>query len=410
MGNGYAIEGVPYAGRLAVLSVRLHLDFNPAGVSARQFQNEMVWNHLRVAFKPSRDVDYMISGTPTEPILANAAAEFMELADPRGGYLTFGALRGRFDLLDDLIEYVERGFAPRHGRGALVGRLLDILALDNARPRNIARGTLLYHSVPIPVLDYLRCLLPDSRYHAVLQQLPANGSRISPTQRAIPLEQAFKNAYLHTTHYVRAGDDAILGTEFLWAVWARGCAFLLGRENRICTRALPIHWTTLKGTGVQADDGGVQTAADMEYAISSPDPPYGHRDKREIRVPLSRHLCSVILHIDVDNQLGIAFPLRPEPFNVFKEGVTPKPVLAMYHLYRNASRAAPCDVDEEETTYPSFSEAPAYEILFHLLTTETYGVIDKAMEVRISKLLDEEVIDETACSHMMPDGTSWFEN
>ena len=62
---------------LAAISVRLMLDFEPRGISAIEIENLMVVSHLRVANVIPSNREYMISSTPSEPIVAEAAAQVL---------------------------------------------------------------------------------------------------------------------------------------------------------------------------------------------------------------------------------------------------------------------------------------------------------------------------------------------
>lgn len=62
---------------LAALSVRLLLDFEPRRITAIDTENLMVAGHLRVANVIPSHREYMFSSTPSEPIVAEAAAQVL---------------------------------------------------------------------------------------------------------------------------------------------------------------------------------------------------------------------------------------------------------------------------------------------------------------------------------------------
>lgn len=64
------------AAKWAVLSTRLSLDFESAQYceSARQMEANQVASHMRILYSVPKHREYMRSGTPSEPILAEAAA------------------------------------------------------------------------------------------------------------------------------------------------------------------------------------------------------------------------------------------------------------------------------------------------------------------------------------------------
>ena len=64
---------------LAAISVRLMFDFKPRGISAFENENLTVAGHLRVANVIPSHRKNKVSSTPSEPIVAEAAAQvFLE--------------------------------------------------------------------------------------------------------------------------------------------------------------------------------------------------------------------------------------------------------------------------------------------------------------------------------------------
>ena len=74
-------RGVPYSleMRLATLCTRLDLEFDLTRSWARELTESMVGMHMRIAFNIPEHNDYINSGTPSEPLLAEAAAMFMNV-------------------------------------------------------------------------------------------------------------------------------------------------------------------------------------------------------------------------------------------------------------------------------------------------------------------------------------------
>jgi hypothetical protein len=62
---------------LAALSVRLMLDFEPRRIHATEVENLMVAGHLRIANVIPAHHEYVISSTPLEPIVAEAASQVL---------------------------------------------------------------------------------------------------------------------------------------------------------------------------------------------------------------------------------------------------------------------------------------------------------------------------------------------
>lgn len=76
---------------------------------------------------------------------------------------------------------------------------------------------------PIQLLDYYQELLSDEQYHDLKHSYPANHSDIA-LMFDVPFEEAFKDAYLHFSHYTPASDSGPFQTKYLWALWLHGWA------------------------------------------------------------------------------------------------------------------------------------------------------------------------------------------
>lgn len=107
-----------------MIDIRLMLDYEPRRQLARDRESELVASHMRIAYSVPQSREYMRSGYPSEPILAEAAAQEMR-ANPE----EFSALR-------IVEENITGGLIDRGERGELVARLLVTLALDRAVKRS----------------------------------------------------------------------------------------------------------------------------------------------------------------------------------------------------------------------------------------------------------------------------------
>jgi hypothetical protein len=110
---------------------------------------------MRVVFAVPDHLEFMRSGTPSEPLLVEAAAQILN----SGKKFTHEAP----DLLADLQG---QGFLARGERGELVGRLLWTLAHDAVivASEKPAEHEPIYHQ-PILFLDWLKALIAP-RWHS----------------------------------------------------------------------------------------------------------------------------------------------------------------------------------------------------------------------------------------------------
>jgi len=352
--------------RLAVVSTRLLLDFEPARFSARRTEEELVASHMRIAFSVPQHREFMRTGTPSEPILAEAAAQIMNMPG--------------FDTLAILNQYLEDGLAPKGERGELVGRVLDILAIDSVittEHQPSSSTDEIKYSKPISVISYLTHLFPDDVHRDILDSTPSNPRNIASQWRTIKLRDAFKDAYIHVTHYAKAGDNSVLEGKHLWAHWARGIAFQLMPGTDLSDRMLPIHWTALP----RVEDG-------MDTEGDNPE------------LKLSRDTCSAILHQDKNDPSKSISQVRsqnPEKLGMFGGQIDKKPIIAITNLYASNGGVRVGSGRRQGTPRASkLGMAPVYEIYAEGLCPDTYRVIkDEAMGGRLRTLLARgRVVDE----------------
>jgi hypothetical protein len=125
------------AARLAVLSTCLLLEFEPHQIVTAQLAKEkQVASHMRIVYSVPHHREYMRSGNPSEPILAEVAAKL---------HANWG--------LEESLHYLVRIVGPLVGkkeRGKLAARFLLILAQSQFP----IKGTIKY-THPIGVLDFL---------------------------------------------------------------------------------------------------------------------------------------------------------------------------------------------------------------------------------------------------------------
>jgi hypothetical protein len=211
---------------LAALSVRLMLDFEPRGIRATEVENLMVAGHLRIANVIPAHREYVISSTPSEPIVAEAAAQVLR----------------RQNMVDLLAQNVREGLIEKGQRGELVARLLFTLARDQALENmeiahNDNQGQLekLYTS-PIPVVAFFRALF-SQQYVDNLLHCRADNSAGGPT-----FEEAFADAYIMFTHFGKAADDWCMSHAFMFMALCRNMAISCREGMQYADLCIPIHF------------------------------------------------------------------------------------------------------------------------------------------------------------------------
>lgn len=214
--------------KIAVLSTRLLLDIGTRE-SARNTENKLVGSHMRIAYSVPKHREYMYSGSPSEPVLAEAAAQ---------------AMSSMRDVVDSMADFVRSGLIQKGERGELVARLLLTLAHDHgcealiraSKKEQSLRAP--KYSQPISVEAFLKELLSPAFIDDILNSTPENDS-LSGTS----LREAFKGATIRFSHFAKAGDASGTTSAASAAAYIRGMAFQLTNYQPFIDIMIPIHFT-----------------------------------------------------------------------------------------------------------------------------------------------------------------------
>jgi hypothetical protein len=187
----------------------------PSFSTFAEFFNHHVVNliarHLQVAFVVPKHRHFIVSGSPSEPFLIEAAAHMM--ATPG------------FSTIHCLLNFANEGLLNAGESGEIVGRSLTIdaydIALRNCTP---SKSTPIYHSW-VPVLDFLKALFTDKVYEAIVKIKPLHQIN-GPT-----LGDAFEHAVIRLTHYVRLSQLSLMTATNVRKAFLRGMG-LVGAESQ----------------------------------------------------------------------------------------------------------------------------------------------------------------------------------
>ncbi len=187
---------------LAVLSVCIMLDFEPPRVVADQTEAIQVERHMRIAYSVPQHRAYMRSGTPSEPILAEAAAQLMKYVK---------------DAPKTLADFVNKGLVDKGHAGELAARLLLTLAYHQAIRLPAPKEIYLRHSQGCKLSTFLTALLGPDNYE-LLSASRADDQSIGEKRT---FKDYFKDARVRFTHFGRANDSKVITVKFLWAAFLR---------------------------------------------------------------------------------------------------------------------------------------------------------------------------------------------
>ncbi|KAH7334581.1 hypothetical protein B0J17DRAFT_112629 [Rhizoctonia solani] len=216
---------------VAALSMRIGITFESTTHASREMESQLVESHMRVVYAIPQHREFILTGSSSEPVLAEAAACYLKMA--QGGIAVAGPRI--------LFENCQKGFVARGERGELCGRLLMTIAHDLALPDTpddtlqlLMDPKVVFHR-PVPVLAFLRALFADTHHDTILEATPGTD------ETGEKLRDAFKDAYVSFSHFVRAGDSAMLGAESLRTALFRGMA-IQAKDNQVSIDAvIPIH-------------------------------------------------------------------------------------------------------------------------------------------------------------------------
>ena len=249
---------------IAVLSSRLLLDLSPTTSDAQRYDKELVRNHLRMLYSVHRNQEVIVTGSSSEPLIAEAAAQIMHFKITENGntvpYMDFWHLLGKF---------VEHGLAAQGAIGGLIGRALSISAMDRAI-HGLPKNCELNYQMPVTVADYYKALLTDESWEALRKSTPANRAQLTKISAMTTFEDAFKNAYFHFSHYAKANDSSPMCETYAWANWLRGTAVVCQLNQELSDRMMPIYFSNRGGVSPQS----VSVNLNQDKTGQSADPRY----------------------------------------------------------------------------------------------------------------------------------------
>lgn len=181
---------------------------------------------MRVVFFIPAHQEFIRSGGPSEPILAEAATQLM--SDPA------------FDTLNVVLKSIDTGLICRERYGQSVARLLLRLAHDKLVLQKSPGWTLRHataeplFSKPLPVIDFLTALLGPRHMQKIRLSTPDN------VASNVGLQSAFKNAILRLIHFAEAGDSSAISYVVAFVAICGGISWQCGHQQGDIRLVVPI--------------------------------------------------------------------------------------------------------------------------------------------------------------------------
>ncbi|KAG8740435.1 hypothetical protein FRC10_004326 [Ceratobasidium sp. 414] len=224
---------------LAALGIRIGITFQETNPDGHAAQSRLVETHMRVVYSIPRHREYMHTGSPSEPILAEAAAYYLKLDNStaqlydRDSTAQLGPKNLSIACQEGLLEW-EKG-RELYGR-LLVTTAHDIAVRDYFATTDRPPFDQPFYHHPIPLLGFLRALFHSDYHDLVLGALPISNSDGGDT-----LQQAFSDSFVFFSHFAPAGDLEMLSAFGLSTALVRGAAIQAKACQTSIDAVIPVH-------------------------------------------------------------------------------------------------------------------------------------------------------------------------
>jgi hypothetical protein len=171
---------------------------------------------MRTAFSVPKEREYICSGYPSEPLLAEAAARQMD---------KFQTLTDTNVMLDTLKHELDSGLLDQGQRGEVVFRLLLSEAYRRGVRKDHADDSPYNFSKGCKLTTFMKELFSEACAKRILDILPDN------IETSTTFQMAFKNAIVRFTHFGKMGDDTGTTTHAMFAAFVR-CMAITGWSSQ----------------------------------------------------------------------------------------------------------------------------------------------------------------------------------
>ena len=201
------------------------LEFEPPRESADQ-EAKLVEGHMRVAYSVPKHRRYLRGGTPSEPVLAEAAARIIN----------------DMSAVSTMSYYLGHGLISKGEPGELIARLLPTLVHDKCVKFDPMKVHEAQYSKPVSVFDFLTALVGPTHMKVILTSQPDN------VHDGVTFEEAFKHAKVNFTHFVKGNDSSVITDEAAWMALSRCMAFQCANGQWMIDLHIPVLlWDELLG-------------------------------------------------------------------------------------------------------------------------------------------------------------------
>jgi hypothetical protein len=205
----------------ACLAVRIPLMFERRALGTKAYgrlrttEEKQVESHLRLALSVDMDSGTIITTAPSEPLVTEAAGRQWE----------------NFNVFKSLSDFVADGYTSVGDCGEIFTALSILLALDKAASAAPRIDDIPRLHTPVKVTEFLKHFLAPAFHGNVLNAALPNGTK---------LEDYFRKAVIHCTHFIRVRDNAILTTKFIARCAERGIGIICAEGEKSADLFVPV--------------------------------------------------------------------------------------------------------------------------------------------------------------------------
>lgn len=211
--------------------MQLTFSYETKREAARAHEANLVASHMRLAYSVPTSREYMRSGYSSEPILAEAAAILIQRKNKYSG--------ASWDI-DAIHQSMQDGLLDKGKMVELLGRLLLTRAYMRVAAKAQPQESF---SKGIKLVDFLKELVAEGYINDILQ--------CQPVSDGLPLQEAFKEAYVRFTHWIKMADDLVTTTKAATAAFLRCAAIICRTNGPVVDMIIPIlMWDTVIGEWV----------------------------------------------------------------------------------------------------------------------------------------------------------------
>ncbi|KAF8590094.1 hypothetical protein K439DRAFT_1657646 [Ramaria rubella] len=338
--SNYSHTALTPAARLAVVDVRLMLDYKPPQQTFHR-EAELVASHMRIVYSIPKNRAYFRSGYPSEPIVSEAAAQHSHSFRQRAP----------FPLMDILKENIQSGLLERGRRGELVARALIMSVYDRAvevdHPSPFEGKPPLY-SKGCSATTFIKELFSEAYANEILNSVPDN------VRDGVKLKDAFKNARIRFTHFVKMDDDTSTSTAAMFA------AFVNRRAQ-----------------------AGTIPGYEIEESKIAFFPPQSGTNQRASTRPYITLIMELGVRAKISTEVKTPVKVREQPKNAKKKRTTNTPSGSSRKNVRSSVKEEKRDISPSEVymvqsgrnKYPR-SNHPRYSIFAYGCSSTVYKIIE----------------------------------